>query len=119
MPVSEALDYLRSEHRDAYDLAAWVREAVLEADPDLAERVYRGWRAVGFRHPEAGYVCGIFPRDGRVELLFEHGASLPDPDGILRGDGSQTRVIRVAEPEPALRAQIGAYVQQAVAQRLL
>jgi hypothetical protein len=117
--VSEALDYLRSEHGHAYELAAWLREVVLAADPDLVERVYRGWRGVGFRHPEAGYVCGIFPREHGVELLFEHGASLPDPDGLLRGDGTQTRVIRVAEPDPALRAQIGVYVQQAVAQRLL
>jgi hypothetical protein len=117
--VSGALDYLRSEHGHAYEVAAWVREAVLEADPDLTERVYRGWRGVGFRHPEAGYVCGIFPGDEAVELLFEHGASLPDPDGILGGEGTQTRVIRVAAPDPTLRGQIGAYVQQAVAQRLL
>lgn len=117
--MSEALDYLRSEHGHVFQLAAWVREAVLAADPDLAERVYRGWRGVGFRHPEAGYVCGIFAREDGIELLFEHGASLPDPDRILRGDGTQTRVIRVAEPDPALRGQIGVYVQQAVAQRLL
>ena len=117
--MSEALDYLRSEHGHAYGLAAWVREAVLAADPDLTERVYRGWRGVGFRHPEAGYVCGIFPHDDGVDLLFEHGASLPDPDGILRRGGTQTRVLGVIEPDPALRAQIGAYVQQAVAQRLL
>lgn len=117
--MPEALDYLRSDHAKVYGLAAWVREAVLASDPDLTERVYRGWRGVGFRHPEAGYVCGIFPRDDVVELLFEHGAWLPDPDGLLRGDGIQTRVIPVTEPDPALRERIRAYVQQAVAQRLL
>jgi hypothetical protein len=110
---------LRSDHRRVYGLAAWVREAVLAADPDLAERVYRGWRGVGFRHPEAGYVCGIFPRDGVVELLFEHGASMPEPDNLLRGVGIQTSVIPVTEPDPALRERIVSYVQQAVARRLL
>jgi hypothetical protein len=117
--VSEALEYLRTEHPAAYELAAWVREVVLGADPDLSEHVYRGWSGVGFRHPEAGYVCGIFPRDGHVELLFEHGAALPDPDGILCGEGAQTRVIPVAAPDATLRGRIRAYVQQAVAQRLL
>lgn len=117
--MSEALDYLRSEHGHVFHLAAWVREAVLTADPDLSERVYRGWRGVGFRHPEVGYVCGIFPRDDEVDLLFEHGAALPDPDSILRGDGTQTRFVSVREPDAALREQIAAYVQQAVAQRLL
>jgi hypothetical protein len=117
--VSGALEYLREEHEHCYELAAWIREAVLEADPDLTERVYRGWRGVGFRHPEGGYVCAIYPRSEWVVLLFEHGASLPDPDGILLGDGAQTRFIHVAAPSPAVRGQIVAYVQQAVAERLL
>ena len=117
--MSEALEYLRAEHADFFELAAWIREAVLEADPDLTERIYHGWRGVGFRHPEAGYVCAIYPRSEWIVLLFEHGASMPDPDGILLGDGKQTRFVRVTEPSVELRAQILAYVQQAVAQRLL
>jgi hypothetical protein len=117
--VSEALEYLQTEHADSYELAAWVRDAVLEADPDLTERVYTGWRGVGFRHPDAGYVCAIYPRSEWIVLLFEHGASMPDPDRILQGDGKQTRFVRVSAVTPELRAQIVAYVHQAVAQRLL
>lgn len=117
--ADEVLAYLRDHHGELYDLAAWTREAVLAADPDLTESVYRGWRGIGFRHPEGGYICAIYPRSDWVVLLFEHGASLPDPDGILLGDGSQTRFLRVAECDSALREHIVAYVQQAVAQRLL
>lgn len=117
--MSEALAYLRNEHAHFFELASWIREAVLEADPDLSERIYTGWRGVGFRHPEAGYVCAIYPRSDWIVLLFEHGASMPDPDGILLGDGKQTRFVRVTAPTSELRAQIVAYVQQAVAQRLL
>jgi hypothetical protein len=117
--VAEALDYLRTEHAAFYDLARWIREAVFEADPDLTERVYRGWRGVGFRHPEAGYVCAIYPRSEWVVLLFEHGESLPDPDGILLGEAKQTRFLRITDPSAELRGQIRAYVQQAVAERLL
>jgi hypothetical protein len=117
--MSEALDYLRAEHGDFYELASWIRDAALQADPDLTERVYHGWRGVGFRHPQAGYVCAIYPRSEWVVLLFEHGASLPDPDGVLLGDAKQTRFMRITEPSSKLRGQIVAYVQQAVAQRLL
>jgi hypothetical protein len=117
--MSEALDYLRAEHPEFFELAAWVRAVVLDADPDLTERVYHGWRGIGFRHPEAGYVCAIYPRSQWVVLLFEHGASMPDPDGILLGDGKQTRFVRVTESSAELGEQIRAYVQQAVAQRLL
>jgi hypothetical protein len=90
---------------------------VLAADPDLTEHVYEGWRGVGYRHPEAGYVCGIFPQaGGEVRLLFEHGASLQDPEGVLQGSGSQTRYLVVAERDEQL---IARYVQQAIAEGLL
>ena len=116
---NEVTAYLRTEHSAQAELALWTRQAVLTADPDLTERVYRGWRGVGFRHPEGGYVCAIYPRSEWVVLLFEHGASMRDPEAILLGDGSQTRFIRVSERSPELRERIVAYVQLAVAQQLL
>lgn len=116
---AEVLGYLRDESGPLFELAAWARRAVVDADPDLTERVYRGWRGVGFRHPDAGYVCAIHPRGDRVDLLFEHGASLPDPEGVLEGSGTQTRVLRLRKPSDAAAGTIARYVQQAVAQRLL
>jgi hypothetical protein len=90
---------------------------VLAADPDLSERLYPGWRGVGYRHPEAGYVCGLFPQpDGELRLLFEHGATIADPEGVLEGPGTQTRYIIARELDPTLVAR---YVQQAIAQQLL
>jgi hypothetical protein len=95
-----------------------TRDAVLAADPDLSERLYPGWRGVGYRHPEAGYICGIFPQpDGEVRLLFEHGAAMPDPERLLEGAGTQTRYLVVrAGTEPGT---IALLVQQAIAHRLL
>jgi hypothetical protein len=116
---TEVVSFLRELSGKRFDVAVWTRAAVLAADPDLSERVYRGWRGVGFHHPDAGYICAIYPRSDWVVLHFEHGASMPDPDGILLGDGSQTRFVRVAGPDPALRDRIVAYVQQAIGQRLL
>jgi hypothetical protein len=114
VPESDAADFLL---REGGELAVRTRDAVLAADPDLSERLYPGWRGVGYRHPEAGYVCGIFPQpDGEVRLLFEHGAALPDPDGVLQGSGTQTRYVVVGELDPELVAR---YVQQAIGQRLL
>jgi hypothetical protein len=116
---AEVLAYLRSEHGPLYELAAWTRRVVLDAEPDFTERVYRGWQGIGFHHPEAGYVCAIYPREDRVDLLFEHGAALADPDGVLAGEGAQTRFYRVAARSQPTAAAIRMLVQQAVAQRLL
>ena len=99
------------------DLALWVRGAVLEAQPDLTERVYRGWDGIG-RHPDGGYVCAIYPQVREVRLLFEHGARLDDPDGVLEGNGVQTRYAAVRAPGAELRAAIGRLVHDAVAERL-
>ena len=112
--------YLEQRHPAVADLALWVRDVVRRAEPDFTERVYEGWDGIGFRHPDAGYVCAIYPRDdaGAVRLLFEQGAALEDPDGVLEGDGRQTRHMVIAEPGDGTEDLIARYVHAAVARRL-
>jgi hypothetical protein len=119
-PPRDVREFLSESHPGLADLALWVREAVLGGEPDLAERVYRGWDGIGFRHPDAGYICAIYPREQEqeVRLLFEHGVRLKDDEGLLEGAGSRTRFIRVRERNDPLGAAIGRYVHAAVAQRL-
>ncbi|HEX2202656.1 MAG TPA: DUF1801 domain-containing protein, partial [Longimicrobium sp.] len=84
-------------------LADEARRLVKDAVPSVEERAYPGWKGIGYRDAQAGYVCGVFPQPGAVRLLFEHGHALPDPDGLLEGDGRQVRwvVLRPGEPLPA------------------
>jgi SAM-dependent methyltransferase len=121
MPVpKDVYDFLVDSHPGLADLALWVREIVLASEPDLTERVYLGWDGIGFRHPDAGYVCAIYPRDQEqeVRLLFEHGVRLDDPEGLLEGAGTQTRFIRIREEDELLAVAIGRYVHDGVAERL-
>jgi hypothetical protein len=55
----------------------------------------RGWDGLGLRHPRAGLLATIFPRDTDVAVYLERGASLPDPYGLLEGHGRlrRTRMI--------------------------
>jgi hypothetical protein len=115
---SQIRTYLAEHHPEVLDLALWVRQLVLEAEPDLTERVYRGWDGIGFRHPDGGYVCAIYPRDDEVRLLFEHGARLDDPDRILVGEGTQTRFIPITERNNDLATTVQQYIRAAVAERL-
>jgi hypothetical protein len=121
MPVpKDVYDFLTASHPSLAELALWVRGLVLAGEPDLTERVYLGWDGIGFRHPDAGYVCAIYPREQEreVRLLFEYGVRLDDPKGLLEGAGSQTRFIRVRERDDRLAAAIGRCVHAAVAERL-
>lgn len=76
-----------------------LRRLVTEAVPTAVEKAYPGWHAIGYRHPDVGYFCGIFPRADDVIFLFEWGILLPDPDGILEGDGKQVRFVTLQDEE--------------------
>ena len=76
-------------------LAARLRDLVRETVPDAVERAYPVWRGIGYRHPESGYFCGIFPQEDCVRLVFEYGALLADPDDLLKGNGKQTRYVQI------------------------
>lgn len=105
-------DILRRHHPAVQALAQELREFVKRQVPETTERAYPGWHAIGYRHPTSGYFCGLFPFDHHVHLLFEWGVLLPDPEGLLRGDGAQVRYVFLqpgdAIPEEALSALIEA-----------
>jgi hypothetical protein len=50
-----------------------------------------------------------------VRLFFNHGPSLPDPQGILLGDGRQTRYIRIEASKVLLRPEVESLLSAAVA----
>jgi hypothetical protein len=112
------VEFLAERHPAMLELALWVREVVLAAEPDLSERVYRGWDGIGFRHPDAGYVCAIFPQADHVRLLFEHGVRLRDPDGLLEGSGTRTRHVTIRSAGAGAVPALAELVRDAVAERL-
>jgi hypothetical protein len=102
-------------------LAQRLRRLVRETAPTAAERGYPGWRGIGYRDPQSGYVCGIFPQADHVRLVFERGVELPDPDGLLEGEGTQVRHVTIRRAADirtrALRRLIGAALAQGAARR--
>jgi molybdopterin-guanine dinucleotide biosynthesis protein A len=94
----EAAELLLDHADHVVATAQWLRELVAATVPDATERVYRGGRAFGYRHPAAGLFCVVFPLTETVHLSFEHGAPLPDPHGLLTGTGRQVRYVDVRAP---------------------
>lgn len=103
------------------DIADWLRQTVRAVDPELRERVYVGWHGFGFHHPDAGYVCAVFPRDDDVLLAFERGVDLADPDGRLQIGGKQVRHLvftsRDAHPPRVIAVFVAAAVEEGVRRR--
>ncbi len=74
-----------------------LRRLVKATVPGATERVYPVWRGIGYRHPTAGYFCGIFPSRDRVRLGFEYGVWLPDPDHLLHPGPTHGKKVRYVE----------------------
>ena len=75
------------------------------------------WQAPTFTYD--GNIASFFPKAKKhASLMFHTGASLPDPSGILEGDGATSRSLKVLDEDdlaakrPALQALIRAWVEQ-------
>jgi hypothetical protein len=96
MPRDAAVESLLADHPEpVVDTAQRLRDVLLDAHPDLTERARAGWHSINYSSPRAGFVCALFPYADRVDLVFEHGVRLPDPDGRLSGTGRQVRTLVV------------------------
>jgi hypothetical protein len=107
-------DLLEQHTPEVADLTLRLREVIRTAMPDAGEKVYQGWHGVGFHHPDAGYVCAIFPGDDHVRVGFEHGHLLPDPYGLFDSGGEQVRYITVDQMTPDLAQQLQELIDHAV-----
>jgi hypothetical protein len=96
-------------------LSRALRTVILEAMPGAQERVNPGWRSIAYHHSEHGYVCGVFPFQDDVKLIFEYGAFLTDPSRVLRGNGQQVRFIEIQPGDELPRDTIAALVDESLA----
>ena len=96
------------------DLVDAVRRVILEADDRVTETVK--WQAPTFMY--RGNIASFYPKSrAHVSLMFHTGASLPDPHGLLEGEGDVSRVAKFVDAEdldrktPALQELIRAWIE--------
>ena len=92
-------DLLSAYPPPIHSIVSKLRRIILETAPDVQEKANRGWRSISYRDAQVGYFGGIFPFEDHVDLIFEFGVLLPDPNGILLGDVKQVRYLRFHEVE--------------------
>ncbi|MFD8079648.1 DUF1801 domain-containing protein [Streptomyces sp. NPDC059718] len=110
-------ELLQDHTSDVVAAALWLRSLVKSAVPDASEKVWPGWHGIGYRHPEVGYICGIFPHKRIVKLFFEHGDDLPDPSHILTGTGRRGRSVVIDQPDQVPADQIIDLIDAAIDHR--
>jgi hypothetical protein len=95
--MSQADEFLAEYPPHIQAISQQLRKIIKNALPDATEKVYLGWRGLGFRHPKAGYFGCIFPFSDKVNLAFEHGVHLDDPDHLLIPAPTSSKQVRYLE----------------------
>ncbi len=118
-PLPEYLKFLSVYTREITDLALATRVLVLEESPGATELIYDAYSAVaaGYsftgRSGDAFIHVAVYAR--WVNLGFNFGSQLEDPDHVLQGSGNWVRHIRISEPEDLERPEVRRLVRAAVA----
>src|SRR4051794_21154025 len=98
-----------------------VRRLLRRRLPTANEMVYDNYNFLVIGYSGTGRpsdaILSIAAQAGRISLCLLRGAGLPDPDGMLQGEGRQTRFIRLDSAatlcEPAVEAIIASALSTA------
>lgn len=97
-----------------------TRAAVLAAAPEATELIYDAYNTVSIAYTYSDRLkqafCHVAAYADHVNLGFNHGATLPDPDELLLGSGASIRHIRIDEPKDVKRTAVRSLLRAAVAQ---
>lgn len=119
-PDRQLLSYLASYDPHVSDLTLALRELVMEEAPNAIESVVKSYAvAIGFSFtgkPLKDGFCHIVAYKTHVNLGFNRGAQLPDPNGALAGAGKSIRHITIHSFSDLDRPFLRRYVQAAIEQ---
>jgi hypothetical protein len=97
-----------------------ARRRVRAAAPGASELIYDAYNAVSAAYSFTGRLAEAFLHvaayAGHVNVGFNRGAELPDPDGILKGSGARIRHVRVASAAELRSPALASLIRAAVAQ---
>jgi hypothetical protein len=114
------LSYLAAYDPHISNLTLALRELVLEEAPGAIESVVKSYAvAIGFSFtgkPLKDGFCHIVTYGAHVNLGFNRGALLPDPNRVLEGNGKSIRHITLHNESELERPFIRRYVQAAIEQ---
>ena len=117
-PDRQLLGYLASYDPHLADLTLALRELVLEEAPAAIESIFKGYAVtIAFSFtgkPLKDGFCHIVTYDSHVNLGFNRGAQLPDPNRVLAGTGKSIRHITIHNQHELDRPFFRRYLQAAI-----
>jgi hypothetical protein len=118
-PDPQLLGFLEAYDRPIADLALALREIILEEVPDAAESIYQVYTVAiwfGFSAKMKDMFCYVATNARHINLGFPRGSTLPDPNGVLEGDGKTMRHIKFASQRDVERSFVRRYIRASIEQ---
>ena len=117
-PPAALIEFLQPYDREVQKLALGLRQLVLEEMAPCHENIYDAYSAVAIgygptdRLSDGVFHIAVYAKG--VNLGFNQGATLADPNGILEGAGKQIRHLKIRTPSDLGRPEIRVYVRRAL-----
>jgi hypothetical protein len=119
-PDRKLLSYLAPYDPHIAKLTLALREVVLEEAPGAIESLVNGYAvSIGFSFtgkPLKDGFCHVVTYSSHVNLGFNRGALLPDPNKVLMGSGKSIRHITIHDQRELERPPLRRYLQAAIEQ---
>jgi hypothetical protein len=116
-PPKELIKFLKPYDPAIRKLALGLRQLVLAELAPCYENIYDAYSAVALGYGSSDRlrdgICHIAVYAKHVNLGFNFGATLADPQGILEGSGKQIRHIPIKTPADLARPELRVYLRGA------
>lgn len=114
-PSGEITVFLARYPTAIREVSEYLRRVMKQAMPQARETLYAGQNHLGygFRGRMSERICYICPMRDYVRLGFMFGATLPDPGGLLAGEGKRLRHIKIRSMSDAQNPSIVALIEAA------
>jgi hypothetical protein len=116
-PDPQLIGFLGAYDPQIADLALALREIILDEAPDASESIYQVYTVAiwfGFSGKMKDMFCYITTSSGHINLGFPRGASLPDPNRVMEGEGKTMRHIKFVNLADLERPFVRRYIRTAM-----
>ena len=113
-------DAITKSDPQAQKLARLIRELIADVYPDVVEVPWPNQGTIGYGvgpKKMSEHYCYIDAHRSHVNLGFNYGADLPDPDHLLEGSGKRFRHIKIQGTEDVKRPALRKLLQEAIGER--
>ena len=118
-PPSELIKFLKPYDRQIQNLALDLRKIVIDELAPCHENIYDAYSAVAIGYGSSDRlsdgICHIAVYTQNVNLAFNEGAALDDPDGALLGTGKRIRHFTLKSQADLQQPEIRVFLRRALA----